>query len=326
MGRIKSNAVDRLPNNKHPNMKTSTFFALAASCALLASGASAQSPYADTQYAPYDDGGNDFYGDAPGGYDDVYDVMAEVIPNYDPFGDSAGGGYDAVPDVMADAIPDYDPNAFENRDDFFDDDVGCPWDIKYCPSGTSVVRSGPDCAFQACPEDNDDDDENSDDYVVCPTDVKICPSGTSVVRSGPDCAFQACPGDNDDDDDESHHDPCKCRDSCEYVNDYHICYVRDPHACHDAFPSRYYEDEKWIWCPWEEEHHHESDWKPPSKKKHDPHHPDPHHPDDEDNESDQPNTDESQPDESQPEESQPEVKETKETKPEVKETGNGESD
>merc|ERR1711933_487491 len=236
MGRIKSNAVDRLPNNKHPNMKTSTFFALAASCALLASGASAQSPYADIQYAPYDDGGNDFYGDAPGGYDDVYDVMAEVIPDYDPFGDSAGGGYDAVPDVMADAIPDYDPNAFENRDDFFDDDVGCPWD------------------------------------------VKICPSGTSVVRSGPDCAFQACPGDNDDDDDESHHDPCKCRDSCEYVNDYHICYVRDPHACHYAFPSRYYEDEKWIWCPWEEEHHHESDWKPPSKKKHDDWHPDPHHP------------------------------------------------
>merc|ERR1712188_7126 len=200
MGRIKSNAVDRLPNNKHPNMKTSTLFVLAASCALLASGASAEGP--------------------------------------------------------------------EHHDD-------------------------------------------------------------------------------------SHHDPCKCRDSCEYVNGYHICYVRDPHACHDAFPSRYYEDEKWIWCPWEEEHHHESDWKPPSKKKHDPHHPDPHHPDDEDNESDQPNTDESQPDESkpdeskpdesqpdeslpdesqpeesqpeesqpdesQPEESQPEVKETKETKPEVK--------
>merc|ERR1711985_79399 len=111
--RIKSNAVERLPNNKHPNMKTSTFFALAASCALLASGASAEGP--------------------------------------------------------------------EHHDD-------------------------------------------------------------------------------------SHHDPCKCRDSCEYVNDYHICYVRDPHACHDAFPSRYYEDEKWIWCPWEEEKH--DDWKPPSKKKH----------------------------------------------------------
>merc|ERR1711985_86648 len=103
--RIKSNAVERLPNNKHPNMKTSTFFALAASCALLASGASAEGP--------------------------------------------------------------------EHHDD-------------------------------------------------------------------------------------SHHDPCKCRDSCEYVNDYHICYVRDPHACHDAFPSRYYEDEKWIWCPWEEEKH--DDW------------------------------------------------------------------
>merc|ERR1711977_803383 len=111
--RIKSNAVERLPNNKHPNMKTSTFFALAASCALLASGASAEGP--------------------------------------------------------------------EHHDD-------------------------------------------------------------------------------------SHHDPCKCRDSCEYVNDYHICYVRDPHACHDAFPSRYYEDEEWIWCPWEEEKH--DDWKPPSKKKH----------------------------------------------------------
>merc|ERR1711904_593169 len=114
MGRIKSNAVERLPNNKHPNMKTSTFFALAASCALLASGASAEGP------------------------------------------------------------------------------------------------------------------EHHDDY---------------------------------------HLDPCECRDSCEYVNDYHICYVRDPYECHDAFPSRYYEDEKWIWCPWEEDHH--DDWKPPSKKKHD---------------------------------------------------------
>merc|ERR1739848_265596 len=61
--------------------------------------------------------------------------------------------------------------------------------------------------------------------------------------------------------DDSHHDPCKCRDSCEYVNDYHICYVRDPHACRDAFPSRYYEDEKWIWCPWEEEKHDEKDKK-----------------------------------------------------------------
>merc|ERR1711959_628813 len=115
MGRIKSNAVDRLPNNEHSNMKTSTFFALAASCALLASGASAEGP----EYH---------------------------------------------------------------------------------------------------------------------------------------------------DDDEYHHDPCECRDSCEYVNDYHICYVRDPYECHDAFPSRYYEDEKWIWCPWEEDHG--DDWKPPSKKKH----------------------------------------------------------
>merc|ERR1712057_100647 len=115
MGRIKSNAVDRLPNNEHSNMKTSTFFALAASCALLASGASAEGP--------------EYY-----------------------------------------------------------------------------------------------------------------------------------------DDDEYHHDPCECRDSCEYVNDYHICYVRDPYECHDAFPSRYYEDEKWIWCPWEEDHG--DDWKPPSKKKH----------------------------------------------------------
>merc|ERR1712144_49174 len=89
--RIKSNAADRLPNNKHPNMKTSTFFVLAASCALLASGASAVT---ESQYdASYDDVGNDFYGDAPGGFDDVYDVMTEVIP-------------------------DYDPNAFENRDDF----------------------------------------------------------------------------------------------------------------------------------------------------------------------------------------------------------------
>merc|ERR1712017_56044 len=56
----------------------------------------------------------------------------------------------------------------------------------------------------------------------------------------------------------------------EYVNDYHICYVRDPHACHDAFPSRYYEDEKWIWCPWEEEKHGDWDkwWDKKKDKKH----------------------------------------------------------
>merc|ERR1712057_132142 len=183
-------------------------------------------------------------------------------------------------------MPDYDPNAFENRDDFFDDDddVGCPWDIKYCPSGASVSRSGPHCAFQACPEDNDDDDESHYDPCECRdsceyvNDYHICyvrdphachdafPSRYYEGEKWIHCPYEDHDHPNDEEDhDHDHHDPCKCRDSCEYVNDYHICYVRDPHACHDAFPSRYYDDEKWIWCPWEEEHHHESDWKPPSK-------------------------------------------------------------
>lgn len=34
--------------------------------------------------------------------------------------------------------------------------VGCPEDAKICPDGTIVVRVGPDCEFEECPEIQDE--------------------------------------------------------------------------------------------------------------------------------------------------------------------------
>ncbi len=60
--------------------------------------------------------------------------------------------------------------------------VACTEEAKMCPDGTAVVRVGPDCAFEPCPEP-----------VFCTADAKECPDGSYVGRVAPDCAFAPCP-------------------------------------------------------------------------------------------------------------------------------------
>lgn len=58
---------------------------------------------------------------------------------------------------------------------------------KVCSDGTSVGRTGPNCAFAACPGE-----------VACTADVKKCPDGSYVARVAPSCAFKECGGVPDD--------------------------------------------------------------------------------------------------------------------------------
>ncbi|CAB9509094.1 PKD [Seminavis robusta] len=79
--------------------------------------------------------------------------------------------------------------------------VGCTLELKVCPDGSSVGRTGPDCAFEPCPEPEpeaepdvvSEDEEGADAPVACTLELKVCPDGSSVGRTGPDCAFEACP-------------------------------------------------------------------------------------------------------------------------------------
>lgn len=60
--------------------------------------------------------------------------------------------------------------------------VACPEDAKVCPDGeTVVVRKGPNCEFEKCPE-----------QVICAQDVKECPDGSYVKRIPPNCEFESC--------------------------------------------------------------------------------------------------------------------------------------
>jgi hypothetical protein len=65
----------------------------------------------------------------------------------------------------------------------------CPADVRLCPDGSSVSRTGPTCTFPACPGETDGG------AVVCPADVRLCSDGSSVSRTGPRCEF-VCPGGN----------------------------------------------------------------------------------------------------------------------------------
>ena len=85
----------------------------------------------------------------------------------------------------------------------------CTQEAKQCPDGSYVGRSGPNCAFAACPQTvkrpitpqpvrpyppivqepilQDGDDS------ACPQDVKQCPDGSFVPRTGASCEFTNCP-------------------------------------------------------------------------------------------------------------------------------------
>ncbi|MBV1857581.1 MAG: hypothetical protein KUG77_04155 [Nannocystaceae bacterium] len=42
-------------------------------------------------------------------------------------------------------------------------DDACPADAMLCPDGSAVGRSGPDCAFEPCPGDSEDDSDSGDE-------------------------------------------------------------------------------------------------------------------------------------------------------------------
>lgn len=78
---------------------------------------------------------------------------------------------------------------------------GCTKELKICPDGTGVGRSGPNCEFAECSAVNNTDedatttpDADTDEQVVCTMEAKLCPDGvTAVGRTGPNCEFEACP-------------------------------------------------------------------------------------------------------------------------------------
>ncbi len=71
---------------------------------------------------------------------------------------------------------------------------GCTKEAKVCADGSSIGRSGPDCAFASCPEDKGPTTPPPEGRQMCTMDAKICPDGTGVGRTGPNCTFAPCPG------------------------------------------------------------------------------------------------------------------------------------
>jgi hypothetical protein len=85
----------------------------------------------------------------------------------------------------------------------------CTEEARVCADGTSRGRSGPDCAFDPCPEDAatagtpPTDDAIADppapiapppEGPICTKEAKQCPDGSYVGRTGPQCEFAPCPG------------------------------------------------------------------------------------------------------------------------------------
>ena len=91
--------------------------------------------------------------------------------------------------------------------------AACTRELKICPDGTGVGRTGPNCEFAPCPgEDNYDVPGHSEGAMpepappaprpperMCTMDAKICPDGTGVGRTGPNCEFAPCPGEGEQD-------------------------------------------------------------------------------------------------------------------------------
>ncbi|MBI5881449.1 DUF333 domain-containing protein [archaeon] len=63
----------------------------------------------------------------------------------------------------------------------------CTMEAKLCPDGSAVGRTGPDCEFAKCPDE---------EPVACTEEAKVCPDGSAVGRTQPDCEFAPCPGED----------------------------------------------------------------------------------------------------------------------------------
>lgn len=101
----------------------------------------------------------------------------------------------------------YNPEPIEYKNPR--NEVVCADDVKLCPDGSYVGRSGPNCTFDPCPipsdtiledgtlppEDPDTkiNEPENPDGIVCTMEVKQCPDGSFVGREGPNCEFKKCP-------------------------------------------------------------------------------------------------------------------------------------
>jgi hypothetical protein len=69
----------------------------------------------------------------------------------------------------------------------------CTFELKVCPDGSSVGRTGPNCDFVPCPEPELEDEVADPPVIGCTLELKECPGGGSVGRTGPNCEFEPCP-------------------------------------------------------------------------------------------------------------------------------------
>lgn len=65
------------------------------------------------------------------------------------------------------------------------DQVICAMDVKECPDGSYVSRSGPNCEFKDCPVE--------EITVDCNKIPKKCKNGVIVYRIPPTCEYETCP-------------------------------------------------------------------------------------------------------------------------------------
>lgn len=80
--------------------------------------------------------------------------------------------------------------------------VVCAADVMTCPDGSTVSRTGPDCAFAPCPSKTGSsgvdvpgvgDGKAVPPAGACPLLAKRCPDGSTVSAVGPHCRFPKCP-------------------------------------------------------------------------------------------------------------------------------------
>lgn len=94
--------------------------------------------------------------------------------------------------------------------------VACTEEARVCPGGSLVTRTGPQCEFSACPNNNLPDRAGITEEpfevppvttppksilpiikkgVLCTMEAKACSDGSFVGRTGPQCEFAPCPSD-----------------------------------------------------------------------------------------------------------------------------------
>jgi hypothetical protein len=121
---------------------------------------------------------------------------ATVVEEGDTIEEQATGELELEADAMGDVpSPDATEPMAEDTPAPVENDpqpVACPADVKQCPSGDFVSRTGPNCSFAPCPA-LIDMDLVAPELVACTMDAKQCPDGSFVGRVAPDCEFAACP-------------------------------------------------------------------------------------------------------------------------------------